>query len=227
MQNLQKIKRKQKQKKREPTQLGRLSPTRPTSPARLSERSVVFLVSSFTSRNLRSWQLILPLLLPSNISTVSSRLQHKTYWKFSRVTVQGINFKFYGHNLPNQTGAPNATCWHWPPDLPPPAIIIRTERSTACSSFSSLIFVLKVSSDILCTSRANHANLSHKFEFIARCRLREWLSRRVLTPEYYLIQGLPTRHGVASCCRCWPRRSWSSSRGYEVFVDLSLDSFWQ
>jgi hypothetical protein len=152
MQNLQKIKTKQKQKKRDPTQLGWLSPTRPTSPARLSERSVVFLVSSFTSRNLRSWQLILLLLLPSNITTVSSRLQHEIYWKFNGVTVQRMNFQFYGLNCPNQTDAPNATRRHSPPDLPPRSIPRRTERSNMCPLFVSSTFIHKVPSKDDCIS---------------------------------------------------------------------------
>jgi hypothetical protein len=93
--------------------------------------------------------------------------KHESYCKLDGDLIQEIIPPLHGLNLSNRPGAPNASRRHRPPDFPPQSIPGRSERVTLSLSFSSLIFVLKVSGEEICTTHADHAHRSPKFEFIA------------------------------------------------------------
>jgi hypothetical protein len=106
----------------------------------------------------------------SNPMSVSCRVQYESYYNFSGESVQGIISPFYCVNCSNQTGAPNAVRWHSPPVFPPQSITMRTEMSSVCSLSSSTTSVQKVCTEMPCTTHTDHANISHKLEFIAGLR---------------------------------------------------------
>ena len=92
-----------------------------------------------------------PLVFPRIIAPISSRVQHETYSELYGHLIQRIYFPLSCLKQPDRPDAPNAKRWHASPDLPPQTKPILTKHVTLCPSFFSIIFVLKLSPEELCT----------------------------------------------------------------------------
>jgi hypothetical protein len=151
-------------------------------------------------------KLLLSSPLPSILLIFSFRLQHEKRSEFYGVSVQAINIPFKRFNFQNRCRDLNVVRWHSPSDLHPRVILMQTGMSAVCTILSSLVFILKLSPDKLCTGHTDHAILSHKIEFIARFRRPRWSSSSSAENGDSPRCHLPLGHGAASCLCCWPRR---------------------